>query len=93
MRTNGIAEKYITGDAGDDEKFAAWAKTVPYTIRNPLYHWTRLELVRYFGISDKLLNQQTVPGIYEKCNSLLQDNSLSAGNILIKMNLEALCTT
>ena len=59
MRTNGIDEKYITGNASDIEKYNAWAATVPYTMRNPLYHWTHLELSRYFGIDDKLLSPET----------------------------------
>src|SRR6187401_2634146 len=54
MRTNGIEEKYVTGNASDEEKFHQWAATVPYTLRNPLYHWTHLELQRYFGVSDIL---------------------------------------
>lgn len=67
-RANGIAEKYITGDATDYEKFEKWAETVPYTLRNPLYHWTHLELKRYFGISDKLLNADTAKEIYQTCS-------------------------
>ena len=59
MRTNGVDEKYITGDASDWDKFQVWAATVPYTIRNPLYHWTHLELKNPFGITDKLLSPET----------------------------------
>jgi len=68
MRANGIAEKYITGDAGNYEKFEKWAETVPYTIRNPLYHWTHLELKNPFGIKGKLLNPNTAKEIYDTCN-------------------------
>ena len=70
MRTNGIPEKYCTGDATDWEKFGKWAETVPHTLRNPLYHWTHLELKRYFDIDD-LLNPDTAKSIYEKSSELL----------------------
>src|SRR5258705_6479485 len=71
MRTLGISEKYITGDAPDEMKFGQWAFTVPYTMRNPLYHWTHLELKRYFDV-DKLLNADTAHEIYHHCTGLLQ---------------------
>ena len=71
MRTMGVDEKFITGDASDKEKFLAWAKTVPHTLRNPLYHWTHLELKRYFGI-DELLNEDNAERIYEEVNRQLQ---------------------
>ena len=67
MRANGIAEHYCTGDANPYEKFLAWARTVPYTLRNPLYHWTHLELQRYFGI-DELLDENSAPRIWEQAN-------------------------
>ena len=67
MRANGVAERFITGDASDWEKFAHWAATVPYTVRNPLYHWTHLELRRYFGITD-LLTTTSARAIWERCN-------------------------
>src|SRR6202023_3174515 len=70
MRANGIPEKYITGDAPAYEKFLAWARTVPYTLRNPLYHWTHLELQRYFGITE-LLDQNSAPRIWELANVVL----------------------
>ena len=70
MRANGVPEKYITGDATPYEKFMAWAKTVPYTLRNPLYHWTHLELQRYFGIND-LLDENTAPGVWDRANETL----------------------
>ena len=71
MRSNGLDEKYITGGASDYEKFEKWAETVPYTIKNPLYHWTHLELKRYFGI-DKLLSGKTAKVVWEKTSELLQ---------------------
>ena len=78
MRANGVEERFITGDATDDEKFEAWAATVPKTLRNPLYHWTHLELKRYFGISGKLLNPDTAREIYDTCREMLQAKDLSA---------------
>ena len=71
MRTFGIEEKFITGDASDKEKFAQWAKTVPFTLRNPLYHWTHLELQRYFDI-DILLNSNSADEIYDEATAKLQ---------------------
>jgi len=92
MRTNGVAERFCTGDADDYEKFAMWAKTVPATLRNPLYHWTHLELKRYFGI-DKLLNGDTAKEIYEKCSEMLRSKQYSARNLMRKMNVKIVCTT
>ncbi|WP_017730500.1 glucuronate isomerase [Nafulsella turpanensis] len=92
MRTNGIDEKYITGNASDYEKFEKWAATVPYTLRNPLYHWTHLELKRYFGV-DKLLKPETAREIYDACTEKLQSNDYSVRNILRKMKVETVCTT
>ncbi len=92
MRANGIKEHLITGDANDEEKFSAWASTVPYTLRNPLYHWTHLELQQYFDI-DALLNEDSAKEIYETCNSLLQTKEYSVRNLLRKMKVEILCTT
>lgn len=92
MRINGIEEKYCTGDATPLEKFEAWAKTVPYTLRNPLYHWTHLELKRYFGI-DKLLNEQTAKEIYDHCNKLLNQDDFRVQSLLSKMKVEIVCTT
>src|SRR5512143_2771750 len=68
MRANGIAERYCTGDAAPYDKFLAWARTVPYTLRNPLYHWTHLELRRYFGITN-LLDENSAPSIWERANA------------------------
>ena len=92
MRANGIAERFITGNAGDEEKFFAWSSTVPYTIRNPLYHWTHLELQRYFGI-DILLDETSAKEIYNTCNALLQTDEYSVRNLLRKMKVKTLCTT
>lgn len=92
MRANGVDEKYITGDASDFEKFEKWAETVPYTLRNPLYHWTHLELQRYFGITD-ILSGKTARKIYDECSAKLQTPEYSVRGLLAKMNVEAVCTT
>ena len=93
MRANGISEKYITGDASDYEKFEKWAVTVPYTLCNPLYHWTHLELKRYFDIGDKLLNPNTAKKIYERCGEMLRTPEFSCRNLIQKANVKLLCTT
>lgn len=92
MRANGVDERYCTGDAPDYEKFEKWAETVPYTLRNPLYHWTHMELRRPFGIK-KLLNPSSAREIYEEATALLQKPDFSARNIMRKMNVEVVCTT
>jgi glucuronate isomerase len=92
MRANGINEQFITGSASDREKFQKWAETVPYTLRNPLYHWTHLELQRYFGI-DELLNPETADRIFKKSSELLNTPEFSARNMMRKMNVKAVCTT
>ncbi len=92
MRANGVDEIYCTGNAPDREKFRKWAETVPMTIRNPLYHWTHLELKRYFGI-DKLLNAATADSIYDEATEKLQSDDFSVRNLLQKMKVETLCTT
>jgi glucuronate isomerase len=92
MRANGVSELYCTGDAPPYEKFLAWARTVPATLRNPLYHWTHLELKRYFGI-DQLLDEHTAPAIWEKANAALATGELSAHGILGKFHVKAVCTT
>ena len=92
MRTIGVPEKFITGDAGDCEKFEKWAETAPFTIRNPLFHWTHLELKRYFGI-DEVLKPASAKTIYEQCSEQLQTPGFSTRNILRKMNVEVVCTT
>ncbi len=92
MRTLGIHEKFITGDATDKEKFLHWAKTVPYTLRNPLYHWTHLELARYFDINE-LLNEKSAEAIYETTLEKLSTPAFSCQNLLKKVNAELVCTT
>ncbi len=92
MRTLGIDEKYITGGATDFDKFSKWAETVPYTVRNPLYHWTHLELERYFDI-DVLLNKDSGHDIYEETSAILQEKTHSTQGLLKKMNVEVVCTT
>jgi len=92
MRTNGIDEKYITGDVADEEKFDKWAQTVPYTMGNPLYHWTHLELQRYFSI-DELLNDQSSKHIYTNCNEQMNSDSFNANSLLERMNVTYVCTT
>src|SRR5882757_935570 len=92
MRANGVAERYCTGDAAPYEKFLAWAKTVPDTLRNPLYHWTHLELKRYFGI-DKLLNAKSAREIWDQTESQLQGDALSAQGIIAKFGVKIICTT
>ncbi|MBP1740186.1 MAG: glucuronate isomerase [Deltaproteobacteria bacterium] len=93
MRAAGVEERLVTGDAADEEKFEAWAATVPKTLRNPLYHWTHLELKRYFGISGKLLNPETAKDIYTECSKILQTKDFSAREILKRMNVRVVCTT
>ncbi len=93
MRTNGVPEKFITGDAGDYEKFEKWAETVPCCPGNPLYHWTHLELKRPFGISGKLLGPDTAGEIYDRCSEMLRLAEFSVRNILRKMNVRLVCTT
>lgn len=92
MRANGIDEKYITGDATDLEKFKKWAETVPYTLRNPLYHWTQMELKSYFGI-EELLNAENAETIFYTCSALLQTPEYSVKNLLRKMNVHVVGTT
>jgi len=92
MRANGVNERYITGDASDEEKFIKWAETVPYTLRNPLHHWTHLELQRYFGITD-LLSPKTASKIYADTQAKLQQDSHSVRGLLRMMNVEVVCTT
>ena len=93
MRANGIAEKYITGDASDYEKFEKWAQTVPACLRNPLYHWTHLELKEPFGVKDKLLGPDTAKEIYETCSQMLRTPQFSVRSIMRRMNVKLVCTT
>jgi glucuronate isomerase len=92
MRTMGVDERFITGDAPDREKFRAWARTVPFTMRNPLFHWTHLELRRYFGITD-LLNADNADAIFDKTTDQLQHPSHSPQGLLESQNVELVCTT
>ncbi|MEZ4776454.1 MAG: glucuronate isomerase [Bacteroidia bacterium] len=92
MRTNGVPERYCTGDASDYEKFEKWAETVPWTMRNPLYHWTHMELKRPFEIS-KILNSDTAREIYDECTAKLQQPDFSTRGILKQMNVKVICTT
>jgi glucuronate isomerase len=92
MRTNGIDESFCTGNASDYEKFEQWAATVPYTLRNPLYHWTHLELQRYFDVKE-ILSPATARKIYDECTEKLQTQEYSVRNLLRKMNVKVVCTT
>lgn len=92
MRANGVEEKFITGDASDREKFKMWADTVPYTMRNPLYHWTHMELRSAFGIED-ILSPETADDIYDRCNALLQHPDMTARGLMKRYKVETVCTT
>lgn len=92
MRSNGIPERFCTGDADPREKFIKWAETVPCTMRNPLYHWTHLELKNYFGVTD-LLQPSSANAIYEKCSSLLRGDDYSVQQLLTRHKVEVVCTT
>ncbi len=92
MRGRGVSEKLITGDASDHDKFIAWARTLPYLIGNPLYHWTHLELQRYFGIYEPL-SEANAEAVWEKCNALLAQDGFSARGLILRSNVKAVCTT
>lgn len=93
LRSNGVPERFITGDASDREKFMKWAETVPYTFRNPLYHWTHLELKTAFGIESPL-NPETAAEIYDRCNEMLRnDPDMTARGLMRKYGVEVVCTT
>ncbi|WP_338876998.1 glucuronate isomerase [Spirosoma sp. SC4-14] len=92
MRSNGVDESFCTGNQSDFAKFQKWAETVPYTVRNPLYHWTHLELQRYFGINE-ILNGNSARRIYDICSEQLQTPEFSVRNLLRRMNVETVCTT
>ena len=92
LRTNGVEEAYCTGNKSDEEKFMKWAETVPYTLRNPLYHWTHLELQRYFGIKD-ILNPSSAKKIYDEASAQLQNPAFSTQGLIKKMNVRVICTT
>lgn len=92
MRTNGVDESYCTGNKSDYEKFEKWAATVPYTMRNPLYHWTHLELKRYFGIGE-ILDSSTATAVYDNASAQIQTDAFSIKNLIRKMNVKVICTT
>ncbi|MBM3443284.1 MAG: glucuronate isomerase [Bacteroidetes bacterium] len=92
MRTNGISEEYITGTASDREKFRKWAETVPFTMRNPLYHWTHLELQRYFGICETL-DGRNADAVYDRATAMLQDDGFTARGLLERAQVKVVCTT
>jgi len=93
MRSNGVPERFCTGDASDWEKFEMWAKTVPHTLRNPLYHWTHLELRKPFGVKDTLLNPATARSIYEHCNAKLAQDDFTTQGLLKQFRVVVVCTT
>jgi glucuronate isomerase len=93
MRSNGVPERLITGDAPDWEKFQAWAETVPFTLRNPLYHWTHLELRRPFGITGTLLDGRSARAVYDRCQELLQTDEFTTQGLLRQFRVVAVCTT
>jgi glucuronate isomerase len=93
MRADGVPEREITGDASDWEKFAAWAKVVPHTLRNPLFHWTHLELRFPFGLRGQLLGPETARAIYEHCNRRLAEDGFTAQGLLQKYDVRVVCTT
>jgi glucuronate isomerase len=92
MRADGVAEEFCTGNAAPFEKFLAWARTVPHALRNPLYHWTHLELARYFEI-DALLGEETAADVWDRTNRRLQEEEMSVHGILSKFHVSAVCTT
>ena len=92
MRSNGVEEKYITGDASDREKFQKWAETLERAIGNPLYHWSHLELQRYFGYYGAL-NGETAEEVWNLCNAKLQEDGMSARNLIRQSNVTLVCTT
>lgn len=93
MRTCGVDEKFITGNATDKEKFLAWTETVPKTLRNPLYHWTHMELKNPFGITDRLLNGETAESIWEECNEMLKSPEFSTRQLLKRNRVKVVATT
>ncbi len=93
MRAAGVGEEFCTGEASDWEKFQKWAQTVPMTLRNPLYHWTHLELKRPFGISDRLLSPETSEAIYGEVGAMLAEDDFSCRGIMRQMNVVLVCTT
>jgi glucuronate isomerase len=92
MRANGVPERLCTGDGSEWEKFEAWARTVPFTLRNPLYHWTHMELKRPFGI-EQLLDARTARDIFDRCNARLAEPEFSAQGLLRQFRVTVVCTT
>ncbi len=93
MRANGVNERYCTGDASDWEKFEKWCETVPYTLRNPLYHWTHLELRKPFGITDRLLDGSSAKRTWDECNEMLATPEFRARGLMAQANVKVVCTT
>jgi glucuronate isomerase len=93
MRSNGVPERFCTGDASDWEKFEMWAQTVPYTLRNPLYHWTHMELRKPFGVKDTLLNSSTAHSIYDHCNHKLAQDDFTTQGLLKQFGVVVVCST
>jgi glucuronate isomerase len=92
MRADGVAERYCTGDASDYEKFLAWARTVPHTLRNPLFHWTQMELLRPFGVTE-ILSEKTAKDIFERCNAKLAEPGFTTQGLLRQWKVAVVCTT
>jgi glucuronate isomerase len=93
MRSNGVPERYCTGDASDWEKFEMWAATVPRTLRNPLYHWTHMELANPFGVKGKLLSPSTAREIYDHCNRKLAQDGFTTQGLLKHFKVLVVCST
>ena len=93
MRSNGVAERFCTGDADDYEKYMKWAETVPALIRNPLHHWAHMELKKPFGICDRMFNPETAPGIWNECNEKLAQPEFTARGIMKQFHVALVCTT
>jgi glucuronate isomerase len=93
MRSNGVPERFCTGDASDWEKFEMWAQTVPYTLRNPLYHWTHMELRKPFGVKDTLLDSSTARSIYDHCNHKLAQDDFTTQGLLKQFGVVVVCST
>ena len=93
MRSNGVAERYCTGEASDREKYDKWAETVPHLLRNPLYHWTHLEMARYFNIEDRQLGPATADYVWDRCNEQIKDPGFSCRSLMKNSNVVLVCTT
>jgi len=93
MRSNGVAERFITGDAPDREKFQKFAETMPYLLRNPMYHWSHLELARYFGMDDILLSGETAQAVWDRAAAVLEAPDFSARGLMRRSRVKVVCTT